>query len=214
MLEQGVIQELAHQETADCYWSPVHIVLEQRWYATENKMVEKSRATFDLREINKHIPDSAYPLPLMEHFRRKVAQKNYKIFSNFDLSSMFHQFPIDRETARKNFCVSAMGRIFIFLRLLMGFKNSPGLAQAFMDKAFQKHDHAHPFLDDLTVASISIAQHLKIDLPRAFAIASFYGLLFSPKKTALFAPSCRILGHQISEESMSLSAEKIDMIEK
>ena len=58
-------------------------------------------------------------------------------------------------------------------------------------------------------------QHPKTcDLPKAFAIASFYNMLFSPKKTKLLADNCRILGHEISREAMSLSQEKIDKLEK
>ena len=80
MLQQGIIEELSTQEAADCYWSPVHIVLEKRFVASKNSVVEKSRCCFDMRQLNLHIPDSCYPLPLQENFRREVARKNYKIF--------------------------------------------------------------------------------------------------------------------------------------
>ena len=134
------------------------------------------------------------------------------MFTNLDASSMFHQFPVDRKCARRNFCVHALGRLWIFLRLLMGLNLSPPICQSFVDKAFQCHERCKAFLDDIMVWSLNMLKHLHEDLPKALAIASYYNILLKPAKADLMRPSTCILGHQLSESAITLSAEKIDKI--
>ena len=43
---QGVIEEL--DDAMDCYASPIHIVLEERFIASKNAVVTKARCTADL----------------------------------------------------------------------------------------------------------------------------------------------------------------------
>ena len=212
MVDQQVLEELV--DVTDCHASPAHIVLERRFVASQNSVVFKSRFTADLRELNKCLPDSSFPLPNCDQFRRECAAKGFTVFSNFDCSSFFYQFKIDKESARKNFGVYALGRIYIFLRLAMGCKISPSVSQAIIDRCFRCHDHCRPFLDDLTLVSTSIAEHLDVDLPKMLAICSYYNILLKPTKCDIIRPDCRILGHQVSQESMTLSAEKIEKIEQ
>ena len=133
LLERGVIEEA--DNIVDCFASNVHIVIEHRWIASKNAMIEKSRATADCREINKALPDSSYPLPNMEEFRRKITSEGSRIFSNFDAVEMYHQIPVDRECARRNFNIHALGKIYTFLRGLQGVCLMPSVAQKTVDTA-------------------------------------------------------------------------------
>ena len=59
----------------------------------------------------------------------------------------------------------------------------------------------------------NIDEHLDVDLPLLLATCSKYNILLKPAKCDLVCPETRILGHQISEESMTLSNEKVEKIE-
>ena len=122
LLSENVIKEL--QDTTKGHASPCHVVIEQRYIASKNAMVEKSRLTIDLREINKILPSASWPLPHMDDFRQKCAEKGFKIFSNFDCSTFYHQIMVDPQCAAENFNFHALGRVYTLLRLAMGCKNS------------------------------------------------------------------------------------------
>ena len=96
----------------------------------------------------------------------------------------------------------------------MGCKLSPLIVQKAMEMFFRCHERAWPFLDDVTVTSLNVEDHLSFDLPKMLALASYYRLLLKPSKADILRSSARILGHQISEHSMSLAPEKIKKIEE
>ena len=209
LLETGVITEVT--DISDVYASPVHIVLEERYIASKDAVEQKSRLTVDARAINKTLMQTAYPLPLCDDFRRKIAKRGYKVFSNLDMASFYHQIPIDKETSKK-FGIHALGRIFMYTRLLMGCSQAPSIGQSIVDQAFDHHENTHPFEDDVTVASKSEEEHLQTDLPIALATASHYNMLMKAPKCVFFKNEARILGHLVGEEKITLSSEKIKKI--
>ena len=212
-VDRQIIEEIESGSTiGTAYASPIHIVVEKRFVASQNTVVEKSRFTADMRAINETLSASSYPLPDMNKFREEVASEGFKIFSNFDAQTFFYQIKLDRDTAAQNFSIYAMEKLFFFLRLAMGFKGSPCIAQFISDTAFEKHQHCKTFIDDFTTYSKDTKEHLEEDVPKTLACASFYNILLSPSKADLFRSSCRVLGHQISENSMSLSNEKVEKI--
>ena len=180
LLDQHVIKEI--DDIASTHASPVHLVIEQRFVASKNTVVEKSRLTVDLRELNKVMPSASWPLPNMDSFRSECAQKGFNIFSNFDAAAFYYQIPVDEECARLNFGMHALGRVYVLVRLAMGLKNSPAVGQCVNERAFRCHDHVRPFLDDLTSFSRSEQEHLEIDLPKMLAICSYYNILLKPQK--------------------------------
>ena len=210
MLAQGVLEELASSE--GCFLSPAHIVLETRYLAAQKKTIIKSRFVVDMRSINCCLEDNCHPLPLMDVFRRDVAH-GYTHFSAFDGTQYFHQFSVSPATS-KLMTICCLNRIFVFRKLLMGCKNSPGLTQGFGDRAFRCHEATKPFLDDFTVRSKGMETHLKKDLPIFLALCSFYRILLKGSKSDIAVPTARILGHECAASSLSLTGEKIKKIEK
>ena len=210
MLQQGVIEEL---QEPSAYTSPAMIVLEERYMASEKKNVFKSRLVIDGRAQNQWTKDLIHPLPLTDEFRRKLTQEGYTIFTNLDLCSAFYQVPLDQPSARRLFGFTALGRVYFIKRLSMGNKNSPALMQCIMEKVFKCHPRAWPYLDDLTIHSRSVEEHIQ-DLRLALALCSKYNILLSPKKADLFRSEARILGFRISHNLQSLSSEKYTKIEQ
>ena len=112
MVDQNVLAEF--EDASDCHASPVHIVIERRYVASENAVVKKSRFTADLRKIFKCSPDFSYHLPNCDEFRHSCALKGFEIFPNLDASNFFYQFKLDKERARKNIGAYVMNRVSLF----------------------------------------------------------------------------------------------------
>ena len=70
------------------------------------------------------------------------------------------------------------------------------------------HERVFPFIDDCSVASKNVQQHLYEDLPKFFALCSYYRILLKPSKADMVRESTRVLGFQIGESQLSLSKEK------
>ena len=205
LLDQGVIAEL--DSSADVYASPLHLVVEQRFVSSRNAVVEKSRVTADQRQLNACLADSSFPLPNCNEYREKVGKMGYTTFSNFDCSSFFHQFPVSKESS-KLLGIHAINKIYCYLRLSQGLKLSPPIVQNFISKAMRCHERVFPFIDDCSVASENVQQHLYEDLPKFFALCSYYRILLKPSKADMVRKSTRVLGFQIGESQLSISKEK------
>ena len=210
LLSQGVIEEL--QSSEGCFISPAHIVLERRYIASTKQTITKSRLVIDLRSVNKCMAEYVYPLPLTKVFRRELA-RGFRYFSTFDGSSFYHQIKISSSTSR--LCVMfALNKIYAFRRLCMGAASSPSIVSAIGNKMFECHPNAKQYLDDWTIRSKTIRRHLDWDLPRFLAIISFYRILLKGSKSDLLVSSTRVLGHEIGNSSLALTAEKMEKIKE
>ena len=207
---QGVITEM--DDASATHASPIHIVLEERWVASKGTTVKKSRFTIDLRALNAVLPDANFPLPDMTAFREDCARRGFSTFSNFDLADFFFQIPLDEKTAKENFGFIAFNRLYVLLRLAMGCSQSPSIASFVSHQIMKTHPHGKAFLDDATIFSKNIEEQITKDLPLFFALCSHYNALLKPSKSDLLKSSCRILGHQIAEEQLTLSSEKVEKL--
>ena len=210
--DQGVIKEY-RDFSKPIYLSPVHIVLEERYVASEKKVKSKARFCLDQRVVNKLITPVNYPPPLPDEFRRKMASGN-TIFSCLDASNGYHQIVLDTESVENLFGFRALGRIYVFGRLSQGWGISVGLFQSVMDALFAQHPNCNPYLDDLGIGSKNLRQHFEQDLPLAFGICSRYNILLKGSKADLAKNSTRVLGFEIGGSTTKLSCEKRLKIEQ
>ena len=202
---QGVIVPYEDGQWA----SPVHIVLEERYSAKHGKNIHKARVTIDLRNMNAVICPLAYPIPNCEEFRRDMAQ--YSWYSCVDGKAWFHQILVNSESSKECFCISAAGRIWRMVRLCMGAKVSPSIAQCLVDLMFKNHDNCRAYLDDFTTFSHNLEDHLK-HLEKTFGLCSYYNMLLAPNKAHLATQTMRNLGFQVASKETSMCSEKIDKI--
>ena len=212
LLRKGVIRQASPNDISAAYGSCALIVIEQKYLASEDRHVERSRLVLDARSLNDCLANCSYPLPLMDEFRAEVASKGARVFSNFDLQSAYNQLPIDEECAKRLFGMLALNRLWFYLRAIQGLKNSGGLLQSFLTRAFESHQRCKNFADDLSVYSQNDEQHVEEDLPKCFAICSFYRLLLNPAKSTLHKRRLRVLGLLVKEESTSIDRSKLETI--
>ena len=211
--QQGVIEERTDC-TKKIYLAPVVIVIEERYLASEKRTIKKARFCLDQRQNNRLITPASSPLPLTDEFRRAIAADGYSIFSNLDLAQGYYQMKIETEDIDHLFGFRALGRIFVIKRLSMGWASSPSIFHSIIAKIFRPLPQAFVYLDDVTIASKTIREHIKRDLPTALAICSAYNILLKGTKADIAKPEARILGFKIARSSSSLSCEKIEKIKK
>ncbi len=91
----------------------------------------KKRLVVDYSQtINKHTPLDAYPLPKIQELVETVAQ--YRIYSTLDLTSAYHQVPLQLEERGKT-AFEANGELYQFRRLPFGLTNAVASFQRIMN---------------------------------------------------------------------------------
>ena len=204
--EMGVILPCEDAE----YSSPIHLVLESRYSVKDKKNIQKARVTIDLRSMNECLSNLCYPIPSTEEFRRHMSQ--YKIYSSVDGTKYFYQIKIDETCSKECFCITAVGRVWRMVRLCMGAKVSPSIAQCIADLIFRNHSNCRAYLDDFTTFSQDMDSHL-IHLEKTFALCGTYGVLLACNKADLATNTMRNLGFQVAKGETSMCGEKLTKID-
>ena len=82
----------------------------------------KCRIVVDFRKLNEKTDQDTYPLPVIDDILDHLGKA--KFFSAFDLSSGFHQIPMD-DVSKKYTAFSINEEHFHFNRMAFGLKNAP-----------------------------------------------------------------------------------------
>ena len=110
MLDTRVISESDRAQA----WSQVLLTL---------KPNGKWRFCIDFRQLNQLIKDRGWPLPRIDEVLERVGQQHSNFFGKMDLTSGYHQMPLDAESRRYTAFKTSNG-LYEWQRVPMGLRNA------------------------------------------------------------------------------------------
>jgi hypothetical protein len=100
----------------------------------------------DLHQLNKVIRCKQYPLLIITDILRK--RSGYKFFTKLDICMQYYTFELDKESQDLCTIITPFGK-YKYLRLPMGLKRSPDIAQAAMENVLLDIKDANIYNDDV-----------------------------------------------------------------
>jgi hypothetical protein len=113
----------------------------------------------DLRQLHKVIRCKQYPLPIITDILRK--RSGYKFFTKLDISMQYYMFELYKESQDLCNNFTPFGK-YKYLRLLMGLKCSPDIAQAAMENLLSDIEDANVYINDVGAFSNDWDHHVKL----------------------------------------------------
>ena len=166
------------------------------------------RLIADFRELNKATKQLHYPLPkIQDIFHRR---RNFKYVTLLDVSMQFHTFLLDKSSQNKCIIVTPFGK-FKYLRLPMGFLNSPSWAQAAMDELFSDLTDVEVYIDDVGIFSKDFESHKRV-CNTVLTKLQQNNFTVKPAKCHWFQSQAPWLGHVITPSGILPNPEKIKPI--
>ena len=171
---------------------------------------EKIRMCIDFAMLNQYLSDLFHPLPLINDILLKLKGKKY--LGRFDLRSGYHQFPL-HEDCRKFTAFRTHDGIYEFCRIPFGLKMAPSYFQYVMECILGDAIGVCclVYLDDIIIFGDDEQSFLN-NVDTVLQKMADRNIVLRGEKCVLSkaADKMEILGYLISDEGISLSAEKIN----
>ncbi|XP_076660488.1 uncharacterized protein LOC143363841, partial [Halictus rubicundus] len=203
MLNKKIIEE-----SDSPYNSPVWVVPKK----ADASGKQKWRIVIDFRKLNELTDQDAYPLPDIDDILSQLG--NAKFFSALDLSSGFHQIPMDPDSKKYTAFSTPQGH-FHYNRMPFGLKNAPATFQRMMDTALRGlvNKHCFVYLDDIIIFGDTIGKHNE-NLAMVLQRLRELGLKIQPDKCEFLKPELEYLGHLVTAEGVKPNPKKILAVER
>jgi hypothetical protein len=113
----------------------------------------------NLHQLNKFIRHKQYLLPIIMVILRK--RSGYKFFTKLDVSMQYYTFELGKESQDLSTIVTPFGK-YKYLRLPMGLKCSPDIAQAAMENVLSDIKDADVYINDVGAFSDGWDHHVNL----------------------------------------------------
>lgn len=171
---------------------------------------KKWRIVIDFRKLNEQTDRDAYPLPNVDEILDQLG--NAKFFSALDLSSGFHQIPMNKDSKKYTAFSTPQGH-FHYNRMPFGLKNAPATFQRMMDTALRGliNKHCFVYLDDIIIFGSTIQEH-NTNLAMVLQRLRELRLKIQPDKCEFLKPELEYLGHLVTAEGIKPNPKKLEAV--
>jgi len=152
-------------------------------------------------------------LPRIRELLHRIGSKNAKFFAVMDLTSGYHQAPLDPESIPYTAFVTSRG-VFEWVRVPMGLKGAPSYFQRELSMTVLKGLLGYGvelYLDDVIVYGSTEEEFLD-NLKRVFQRFQEFNITLNPKKCRFGMKSIEYVGHIIDEHGIRFSKEQTDKV--
>jgi len=198
MLDSGVIEE-----SDATYGCPVQMVVKE-------DSASGYRFCTDYNPINAGVVTTPFPLPPISMILLSLAAAVF--LARLDLKSGYWQFPVD-EAAKQYLAFFALGRMYTYRVVPMGFVQSSFHVQRCMYTLFAEHFGRGVFvyLDDIIIYANTWAEYIFL-LQSVLSILRKAKLYCKRAKCAFGLASIEILGHVVSRKGVEMSERRKEAV--
>lgn len=168
------------------------------------------RMCVDYRELNDNTVPDRFPLPLISDQIARLHGGHF--FSILDLTSGFHQIPIEPESIEKTAFVTPDGQ-FEYLRMPFGLRNAPSVFQRALVHALGDlvNSYVVVYMDDVLIVASSAQEALQ-RLQVVLDVLLQKGFSLNPKKCAFLKQEVEYLGYVVSKGQIRPNPRKISAL--
>ena len=162
----------------------------------------------DYRRVNTVMMPDRYSIPLIADLTSRLQGR--KFFGKVNLVKGYHQIPVAEEDIAKTAITTPFGT-FEFLRMPFGLKNAGQTFQRMMDEILSNLDYLFVYMDDVLVASRTMAEHEE-HFRELFHRLADHDLVVSPVKCQFGKTQIEFLGHTVMKDGIKPLPEKVAAI--
>ena len=156
------------------------------------------------------IKPDLYPPPHIEDLSTEL--EGIKAFSTIDLRKGYWQIPVVAKDVQKTAVITPFG-LWEFLRMPFGLKNAGQIFQRFVDDILAGIPHVFVYMDDILVASPTVAEHKK-DMKWVMEVLQKHGIVINGEKCQFHKSQVEFLGHLVDKSGIRLLPSNVEAITK
>lgn len=197
LLSAGILERV---ESPTTWCSPLQVVKQ------DNGDV---RLCVDLREANKAVRRTLFPIPTLDDVCDKILGAKY--FSKVDLRKGYHQIELDEES-RDITTFRYQNGIFRYTRLVFGLSSAFELFQQKISFLFEGEAGIMNISDDILISGNTAEEH-NANLRKCFTILKDNGLTINQEKCVFMVPELEYYGFVISGKGIKPAESKVEAIQ-